>query len=465
MPPVLAQPLTEWKASSKQKEATSAKALKMQLHFEKNLHSGIVLNRTELKNFAKKIGWKIDRKSLGQYKDQWLDLAVYHEFRTPRDVKYQAVSGVPRYATVHMDMAFVPTLPANLNDGFNAFVLFVEVNTQQLHAVPCNSKNTKSWMDAIRNMMETSCISSVSSIMADEERALMSDNFKKWLTKEQAVKLYHLVTRSKAHMAERYIKFVRTQFSQVMKATDSRRWVDILQAVIKRHNNDLYPGTRYRRQTIDKPNFNNFLRQKYKYKAPKMSFNVHSINWRTLPKSWVSRIWKFKFNQRVAIANEVLNDSLVNKARTVKAKKAAKAKRSAFKKKSRDGYFANRAFRIADMFVRASEDQTMVQGAVASCLEQHSAFLTAFSFSVYLLREEGQEKLHPGVLYSHELVAIGEQDSKKKKKKKKPVSSSSEEESDSNAPAEGQSGGGGNQGQLYLRQSRRLQSRAKTASN
>ena len=86
----------------------------------------------------------------------------------------------------------------------------------------------------------------------------------------------------------RYIRHLKNRLSlSLAVGVNKRVWFKtVLDSIINKHNNQLIPGTRYKRHQLDNNNFYDFLKQKTGLKHPELSFNSTSINVSSSHKLW-----------------------------------------------------------------------------------------------------------------------------------------------------------------------------------
>ena len=147
----------------------------------------------------------------------------------------------------------------------------------------------------------------------------------------------------KAFLAERYIGFLKTKLSQILKYKGGKYWIDYLTAITTEYNQTKIEGTSYRRQAVNRINFSHFLSQLLKTPEPELTFNSFKAG----PfenADWNRRIFKFDLGDRVLLSRSATWDD-------------EKEKKKAFTKISVEGGFGKRVFTVGGRQLRSSKWQ------------------------------------------------------------------------------------------------------------
>ena len=148
------------------------------------------------------------------------------------------------------------------NGGATGFLVAVENLTNRLFVLPTRGKDTKQWMQSLSKFVETS--RQVSVVYSDRD-SVASWAFRHRVKEKYGIRWYFLKKGHKSYLAERYIGFVKTKLSQVLESDPQllakKRWVDLVEPLVKEYNTQTVPGTSYKRQTVCKENYSAFLAQ------------------------------------------------------------------------------------------------------------------------------------------------------------------------------------------------------------
>ena len=131
--------------------------------------------------------------------------------------------------------------------------------------------------------------------------------------------------------------------SQILEHKGGKKWIDFLTAITSEYNKSKIEGTSYRRQAVNKKNFNHFLSQLLKTPEPELTFNSFKAGPFENPE-WNRKIFKFDLGQRVLLAR-----------RATWADGSEKLK--AFTKISTEGGFGKRVYTVSGRQLHASKWQ------------------------------------------------------------------------------------------------------------
>lgn len=157
-------------------------------------------------------------------------------------------------------------------------------------------------------------ITTVRQIASDREKALKSKQFRKWLYDTYYVKLYFLRTRSKAYLAERAVKYLKSRCNVSMKFNKKFRWVDYLAAITSEYNSKVIKGTKFKRSEVNQNNFHEFMKQRWGKHYNERRTHA-SIDGRSLGEL-ADKIFKFKLRQKVLLSQRLDKSRVFNKTTT-----------------------------------------------------------------------------------------------------------------------------------------------------
>ncbi len=118
-------------------------------------------------------------------------------------------------------------------------------------------------------------------------------------------------------------------------------WWPYLQDCIAAHNASYSHSTRYKIARINESNYLDFLQEKRRNNDVELVFNAYSWSQRGLrPKSWVSKLWRYKIGDRVVLSRSSAYSYEVRQQK--------------YLKKSVHGSYANELFVVKDAYLRKS---------------------------------------------------------------------------------------------------------------
>lgn len=267
-------------------------------HFRnKRDKTGLAMSLTQLVAFVKenKIP-RVTRNQLAKFLTGETDLA---QFAPVRQVKQFQTIGVPRLGQYFIDYGEFYKGLAGHNKGNTGFLVAVENLTNRLFVCPSKNKNTDSWLEAIRLFVDLT--RNVRSIYSDRDAVATSPRFQEQLVKDFGLNWYFLKKGSKAYLAERYIRLVKTKLSQAMLYKSTKNWIQFVEPLMDAYNDDRIAGTSYKRKSVDRANFDHLLQQIYKTKHPDLLFNMSRVAPFSIER-WNKKIFKFDLGEKVLLA-------------------------------------------------------------------------------------------------------------------------------------------------------------------
>ena len=212
-----------------------------------------------------------------------------------RASKVQA-SLFPTFGNVFVDAAFVDKSWKPFNRNYIGFVLAVEATTLQMDAVPIRNKETASFYGALREIITRDNIKCIRVILSDRESAVYSAHFRTRIRNDYNVRIEYLTRKSKSYLAESMIRWVKVALSKAVAAREKRgekpakRWIDALPTIVGHFNAKYARNTSFRRFTITRDNYYDFLAELWGVEDPTHKFNlmgghiagdvIHNARWR-----------------------------------------------------------------------------------------------------------------------------------------------------------------------------------------
>lgn len=229
-------------------------------------------------------------------------------FARPLPVKdYQTVSPL-RPGVFFIDYGEFHKSWSGSNGGATGFLVAVENVTCKLFVLPTRGKGTAQWLESIEKFVELS--RQVSVIYSDRDTVAQSARFRTDLMERFGIRWHFLRSRHKSFLAERFIGYVKKKLSQALehaqrrsgKGTPVKRWVDYVEPLVKIYNDQKVEGTRYRRRTVSRENFNDLLAQLFgNDKNYDLRFNSFAVGEFSHRANWNAKLFKFSLGDQVRI--------------------------------------------------------------------------------------------------------------------------------------------------------------------
>jgi len=229
------------------------------------------------------------------------------------------------------------------NGGCTGFLVAVENLTNRLFVYPTKGKDTKQWLDSIAKFIEGT--RDVKIIYSDRDAVATSPKFRRHVQSKYGLKWKFLKKGNKSFLAERYIRYVKIKLSQALKSgvSKDRNWTEYVEEIVKTYNNQIIPGTTYKRGSISDVNFDRFASQLFKSKQIDLerynSFAAGPFE----SSEWNKRAFKFQIGDKVLLS------------RAANWKKGVPAG-GAFAKASVDGAYGETEYTISGRQLRADRN-------------------------------------------------------------------------------------------------------------
>ncbi len=159
------------------------------------------------------------------------------------------------------------------------------------------------------------------------------------------IRLRYLRSRSKAYLAERGIRTVKTTLQACMDTLETKRWLELLPTCIAGLNSRKIPGTDYAPRDISGSNVAEYLRQRWGVADYHSLFNTATVNARRIGNErWLRRMFRFGLGDRVLVSLRTLG------------------RRGPFHKSSAAGNFGREPYVIVERYLATSRDLRAVPG-------------------------------------------------------------------------------------------------------
>lgn len=340
--------------------------------FEKYLNSyKVVLTISQLWDKIKQA--KLDRLVS---KKQVIDFLKLHPVRASfgqtsnRPAAFQTVH-FAREGVYFIDYGEFRKSWAGHNNGKTGFLVAVENLSNRLFVLPTKGKASKQWLDSIQKFVEMT--RNVKTIFSDRDAVATSPKFRKQITQLYNIRWYFLRKGNKSFLAERYVGFVKTKLSQMIEQTGSKKWIDLVDPLVKEYNAEKIAGTSYRRRQITNQNFLHFYSQLIKESDPELLFNAQRVGEFSKASDWNKQIFKFALGQKVLLlrkANWKTASSSTDLLGTGSKSKAGK-----FFKPSSQGRFSKKLYTVSGRQLRMDKtNRKLIPVYSLSEMENHLHF-------------------------------------------------------------------------------------------
>lgn len=276
---------------------------------------GVILTINQLLQYAKKVNKDIKKTDVSQYlKTQELSARFSTPSKKPN--RFQTINH-PKIGLYFLDYAEFHKDYAWHNKNCTGFLVAVENLTNRLFVYPCKGKNTSQWENAVEQFVDI--VQNVAIIYTDRDAVATSTTFRENIYKLYQIKWYFMAKGSKSYLAERYIRYVKEKLSQALLIKNTKNWIQFIKPIVQEHNNEVIEGTTFKRSTITKENFNEFLSQRLKINKntkfikkylpnikvsndPTLLINSARIYSDFISKDWNDSIFTYKTGDKVYLA-------------------------------------------------------------------------------------------------------------------------------------------------------------------
>ena len=324
--------------------------LVQKLFLQKLRRSGVALTGHQLLDAAKRR--KLKSPSLAAalrfIREDVPELTGFAGGRTrPKQNRFQTI-GVSKPGVFFVDYGEFHKRWAGSNKGCTGFLLGVENLTNRLFVEPTRGKDTNQWLSSIAKFLERT--DGVKLVYSDRDSVAKSAKFRERLEKRYGIKWRFLAKDNKSYLAESFIGFFKRKLGQGMRLRpDSKKWIDLSQAICDAYNDQTVPNTKFRRGGINEANFDSFVGQLFGERDPSLSrynsFKAGPFH----HESWNRAAFKFKPGDKV-----VLLKSAIWKRDAVGGGEA----KGAFSKNSSEGGFSRRTYTVVGRQLRANRAYT-----------------------------------------------------------------------------------------------------------
>lgn len=274
------------------------------------------------------------------------ELAGFAGGRTkPKPSQFQTI-GVSKPGVFFVDYGEFEKRWSGYNKGCTGFLLAVENLTNRLFVEATKGKDTNQWLFSIAKFLERT--GGVKLVYSDRDSVAKSNKFRTRLEEKYGIKWRFLAKDNKSYLAESLIGYVKRKLGQGLRSragSEAKKWVDLLQPICDAYNNQVIPGTKFRRGAVNDVNFDSFVSQLFGDRDPSLSrYNCFKAGPFNNPE-WNKAVFKFDVGEKVLLLKSA-----------VWKKEAGAESKGAFAKNSSKGAFTSRTYTIANRQLRANRN-------------------------------------------------------------------------------------------------------------
>ncbi len=318
--------------------------------FRSRARRGTLMTDGEIAEVARKKGVSPPptEEETRRFRSHFAPLVRFGDQRTPRPAAYQTIVATPPL-TYQVDVAFMTPAARlkRLNDGNFGFLLAVEVHSKKAAAVPMRRKDEAAFEEAILALLQTTAVTDVQQLQSDAEPVLVSERFARKMRRQYGIDFVYLRTRSKAAVAERMIRTVKTRLSTLMKLNATERWLDFLVPTINQMNRQPATSDGLKRKDVTAENVERVVLENVggagAVDLPSLRATA-SVSGTSLLEETANRVFKFDLGQAVLVSRKVLEPD------------------RKFRKASIEGQFGEGRYVVAERRLARTRRMTMVPG-------------------------------------------------------------------------------------------------------
>lgn len=236
---------------------------------------------------------------------------------------------------------------AGSNGGATGFLLAVENLTNRLFVLPTRGKNTQQWLNSISKFVELT--RQVCTIYSDRDSVALSPSFREKIQSKYGIRWHFLKKGNKSFLAERFIGLAKTKLSQALNSGlapgsggSGKRWIHLVDPLVKEYNTQKIAGTSYRRQAVSKENFDHFLSQFFGTKDYDLNFSSFAVQ-PFQNEQWNQKVFKYRLGDKVRVSR--------------KADWTDPENRNSFKKPSVVGGFGSKIYTVSGRQLRSDRER------------------------------------------------------------------------------------------------------------
>ena len=122
---------------------------------------------------------------------------------------------------------------AKENDGYKYLLNVIDLFSKTAYSIPIKSKSSEVIIDAFERLFTNR---RPKKLWTDQGSEFISNRFRKFL-QDNNIELYHVFNEGKAVVVERFNRTLGEMIQKHLTATNTSRYIDILQKLIGEYNN------------------------------------------------------------------------------------------------------------------------------------------------------------------------------------------------------------------------------------
>lgn len=130
------------------------------------------------------------------------------------------------------------------NRGVKYVMFCLDVFSRFLKVFPLTSKSAKSSLSALRTILESDKFKGVSRVFTDLGTEFYNNEIKKYLTSKRITLYSNYSRETKASLAERVIKTIKSKIYKYLTQNNTLTYIDILPTLVDTYNNTPHRGLR-----------------------------------------------------------------------------------------------------------------------------------------------------------------------------------------------------------------------------
>lgn len=123
------------------------------------------------------------------------------------------------------------------NDGIKFILVAIDIFTRQVWVEPIKNKTAQEVLTAFKNIISRS--GRFDRVQSDDGTEFLNSQFQKYL-KDNHIFFFTTSSDVKASIVERFHRTLRTLIKRYMDYNNTRRYIDVLQAIVSNYNNTIH---------------------------------------------------------------------------------------------------------------------------------------------------------------------------------------------------------------------------------
>lgn len=254
----------------------------------------------QLESFCKKKGVSVKNRAIFGQALRELNPELARYKRRDRFSGHQTI-GVLKSGVFFVDYGEFHKDWRSYNDGCTGFLVAVENLTNRLFALPTRGRDTNQWLESLEKIISLG--QNIRIVITDRDTVARSNKFREKIARLYRIRWFFMKKGHKSFLAERFIGFLKKKLGQALALWGGRRWIEYLKETVRAYNNEVVPGTSYKRKNLNEKNFEPFARQLLK--EPQLDTRYSSFKAGPFKhRAWNERIFKFRLGEKVLLSRK-----------------------------------------------------------------------------------------------------------------------------------------------------------------